>query len=401
MTLIVVAIRITAPSDLATGDQPYQVNYILDIAHNGNWIVQHLRNGTPASKPPLYNWLAAPLIAITGTPHDFLLKLPSLVAGLLLLFLTWRITRRLASERAAVIAALLLVTTTMYVKLVYFARTDMLLAMFIALQIDAALRERPLTYSSAAALAMLTKGPIGILLPLLALSGWWVWRGEFRERWRTMRVAIGLPLSMIPFACWFGAAVYVEGRALWDQLVYAETLDRFSAASSKAKEHRHLLYYIPHFLVRFAPASLFATVALFRVEWRKREEPVLLAVFWVVVMLALFSIVPSKRADRLFPLLPGVCALAGWAIATPVRGTRAAMNIIAALLLAAGAYAASGAMAYGVVQIAGALLVLIATAMFVFRAAALPLLIAALLVVNGTYQHQLSVPAVRMRLGVR
>jgi 4-amino-4-deoxy-L-arabinose transferase-like glycosyltransferase len=397
---IVILIRVTAPSDLATGDQPIQVDSILDIASRGNWVVQHQRDGTPASKPPLYSWLAAPLVILTNSQHDFLLKLPSLVAGLILAWLTWRITLQItSSERAAMLAALLLLTTTMFVKLVYFARTDVLLAMLIAWQIDAALRQRAAMYWLAASLAMLTKGPIGILLPFLTLTAWWAWQGELRERWRAMHLPLGLPIALLPFLIWFGAALWVEGRAIWDQLVYAETLGRFSSASPKAKENKHLLYYVPHLLGRLAPASLFAAVALFQVEWRKRQSPILIAAFWVVVMLAALSVVPSKRADRLFPLLPAACALAGWALSTGARGSRATMIVLSVVLVIAGGYAASGRMADGLVQIAGVLLILLAVGMIIFRPYACAFLISALLVVNGTYQHFLSAPA-RERAGV-
>jgi len=342
----VVLIRITAPSDLATGDQPLQVAYIRDVVEHDNWIVQHLEDGTPAAKPPLYNWLAAGAIAIAGRRYEVLLKLPSLIAGLLTLFLTWSMARSLAGERAALIAGLLLTASTMFSKQVYFARTDMLLTALIVLQMYAALRLRPELYWFGAALALLTKGPIGLLIPALACSAWWWSGGEFRERWRSMRWTIGLPVSLALFAAWFGAAVAVGGQPVFDQLVFAETLDRFAAHSSKSKENRHILYYIPHFLVRMAPASLFAVIAL-PALWRQRKAPTPavaphFAAWWLVTTFVFLSLIPSKRADRLFPLFPAACILAGWVIdrfATEqrVRGTTTVLGV-AAIVFCAGSF---------------------------------------------------------------
>jgi hypothetical protein len=48
---IVCAIRIVSPSDATTGNQPLQLAYIHDVVANGNWVVQHLPDGTPAAKP--------------------------------------------------------------------------------------------------------------------------------------------------------------------------------------------------------------------------------------------------------------------------------------------------------------------------------------------------------------
>src|SRR6476620_3730936 len=115
---IVVLIRVTAASDLATGDQPLQVAYIHDIVENGNWIVQHLADGTPAAKPPLYNWLAAISVEALGE-SDFSLKLPSILAGLLAVAMTWTIALEAIDERAGFIAALLLIASPMFSKHVY------------------------------------------------------------------------------------------------------------------------------------------------------------------------------------------------------------------------------------------------------------------------------------------
>src|SRR5215475_9574086 len=63
---LIACVRAFSPSDLATGDQPYQVDYIRDIARNGAWVIQHRADGVIAAKPPLYNWLAAIAIQLFG-----------------------------------------------------------------------------------------------------------------------------------------------------------------------------------------------------------------------------------------------------------------------------------------------------------------------------------------------
>ena len=95
--LIIAAIRITGPTDMYQGDQPKQADYVVDIVVRGNWLLQHHEGDVIASKPPLYNWLAAPLMFRSGKANDFLLKLPSLVAGLLTLLLIWDIGRKTLS----------------------------------------------------------------------------------------------------------------------------------------------------------------------------------------------------------------------------------------------------------------------------------------------------------------
>jgi len=344
---LVAVIRVTAPSDLATGDQPLQAAYVRDVTERGSWIVQHLEDGTPATKPPLYNWLAALPILVFGTANEFLLKLPSLIAGLLTLLLTWSISRQIAGERAAFFTGVLLVCSTMFSKQIYFARTDMLLTLFIVGQIWAAVRVRPVAYWTFAALALLTKGPIGIAIPLLALVVFWWREGNLREQARAMYLVPGLLISLIPVGTWFAAALSAGGEEVWQQLVVRETIDRF-AEGSKSKEHKHLLYYVPHFFVRMAPASFFAAVALVALRMRRQAfRPMLLAAWWFLVPFVMLSLVPSKRVDRLFPIFPAVCILAGWVLdrwfsGDRQRGVSATLHLVAAALILAGLTIAIG-----------------------------------------------------------
>ncbi|HET7706298.1 MAG TPA: glycosyltransferase family 39 protein [Thermoanaerobaculia bacterium] len=398
---LVAVIRVTAPSDLATGDQPYQSAYVRDITERGAWIVQHLEDGTPATKPPLYNWLAAVPILIAGTTTEFLLKLPSLIAGLLTLLLTWSIARQLAGDRAALFTGVLLVCSTMFSKQIYFARTDMLLTLFVVAQIWAAVRVRPVAYWTFAALALLTKGPIGIAIPLLGLLVWW-WRdGRLREQTRAMYLVPGLLLSLIPLGAWFAAALSVGGEGVWQQLVVRETIDRF-AEGSKSKEHKHFLYYVPHFFARMAPASFFAVIAMIAMRARRNEETIramFVSAWWFLVPFVMLSLVPSKRVDRLFPIFPAVCVLAGWALdrwfsGERVRGTSIALYVIGGAIIVAGLVVAIG---YPFI-VSGILLVAAGTAMLVNirRRAAMPFIASlalAMLVVIGVYQHRLSEPA--------
>ena len=60
----------TKRRDLDRGDQPKQADYVVDIAERGNWLVQHHQDDMTATKPPLYNWLAADLSA-TDRTHVF------------------------------------------------------------------------------------------------------------------------------------------------------------------------------------------------------------------------------------------------------------------------------------------------------------------------------------------
>jgi len=189
----------------------------------------------------------------------------------------------------------------------------MLLTALVIAQMWAAQRTRPAVFWTAAALALLTKGPVGVLIPAMACSAWWWSEHTLAERWNAMRWKIGVPLSIGAFGAWFGAALATGGRPVFDQLVIAETLDRFRAHSSKSKENRHILYYIPHFFARMAPVSLLAVAGMksgVKPSLPGRHFRPSLAFWWLTTGFVFLSLIPSKRVDRLFPLLPAACILA-------------------------------------------------------------------------------------------
>ncbi|MEO8216426.1 MAG: glycosyltransferase family 39 protein [Acidobacteriota bacterium] len=330
---LVVLIRVIAPDDQATGDQPLQLAYIRDILVHHAWIVQHGPDGEIASKPPLYNWLAALIVLVMGSQRVFFMKLPSIVSGLLTVGLVRDIGKRLDSSRVGTIAAVFFVLTPMLVKHVYFARTDMLLTLLVLCQFDAALylenssasRLRgTMVYWLAGALGMLTKGPIALLIPLAGLGAWYAWRGEFRQRWKRLALLPGIGLALLPFAIWFATATAVGGKAVVEQLLFTETIDRI-VPGPMSFEFRSVFYYIPYLILRIAPWSILAMAALpsFMQERKhsgQRVHEMSFVVAWFTGGFAFLSIIPSKRVDRLFPLVPAVCLLAAWGIDRAMAG---------------------------------------------------------------------------------
>ncbi|HLX63573.1 MAG TPA: glycosyltransferase family 39 protein [Planctomycetota bacterium] len=331
-------LRVTAPSDLHEGDQPKQADYVLDIVCNGKWIVQHHADGSMMSKPPLYNWIAAPLVKAFGAEEVFL-KAPSLIAGFLVVLMAWDMARKRLGERAAFWGAVFLMLTSMFAKQMYYARTDMLLACFIVMQFWAIERagdrrqetadRRNATQPSvfcpslwifwgAAALGNLTKGPLA-LLPHLVLAPYWLIEGRFKENYRRIGLWWGMPLALAPLVVWFLLAWHVEGNVVYEHMVKGELVSRFNtdAAATGPKEVRSPFYYLPQVFGRTLPWSLFGLVGLWgalRFFGHTRSMLRFLAI-WFFAVLIFFSVIPAKRVDRIFPAVPALSLLGGWAFA--------------------------------------------------------------------------------------
>src|SRR5439155_1137272 len=80
-----------------------------EMLGDGDWVIPHV-NGLPyLEKPPLYFWLTALAFRVAG-PSEWATRLPSALAALGTVTLTWRVGRRLYGARAGLLAGLVVAT---------------------------------------------------------------------------------------------------------------------------------------------------------------------------------------------------------------------------------------------------------------------------------------------------
>ena len=147
-------------------------------------VLLHL-NGEPyTQKPPLYYWLAAAAGAPFGRVTEVAARLPSALAGIALIGLTLGFGSRLLGGATATLGAALLLTTFEFADNARRAQLDVLLALFETLalvafwQIDRGIGRRwlaQLVLHASLGLAVLTKGPVGILVPVLVMACFLIW----------------------------------------------------------------------------------------------------------------------------------------------------------------------------------------------------------------------------------
>jgi hypothetical protein len=174
VTVALFIVRATGPSNLMDNDQERPAAYVLDAAVNGNWACQSDWTGDIMSKPPLFTWIAAVATLPVGHANLVSLYAPCLMAMALTVTLIFRFGRNQFSWAAGFLAGLMYLAAPSGVKHIALARTDALFAATIAL--TALLGYRAWTrgrgwpwFWVAAALATLTKGPLGVLLAATGL----------------------------------------------------------------------------------------------------------------------------------------------------------------------------------------------------------------------------------------
>src|SRR5919201_4829300 len=136
---------------------------------SGNWLTPRLNGFKYFEKPPLQYWATAVFFTVFGE-HDWVARLCTALLGLAGIALTLYAGNRLFGPPTGAYAAAVLAGSPLYVVLGQVNTLDMSVAFFLAAAIFSLALERPLWFWVACALAVLSKGLIGIVLPLAAVA---------------------------------------------------------------------------------------------------------------------------------------------------------------------------------------------------------------------------------------
>jgi 4-amino-4-deoxy-L-arabinose transferase-like glycosyltransferase len=377
----VLAARMLGPSDAWHQSQPPTIAYTTDIIVNGNWALPRARAREPATKPPFFNWLAAPMVRLMGLASEPAHKAPSIVALCLCWLVVVRVGRRLdpfAGGALGWLAALCFVASYSVFKLGYLARPDMLLALWLllgwlactVLLIDAGrlptdqAMSRRLSLLVASGfwlclgLAALTKGPAALPLLVYAvvaarwLGGRWAALGALGPGW-------GLPLSLVIFGAWVWAAWRIDPEHVRRVLWADEFVGRLTGLGPEGSHKGPIAvlttapYMVLYYLGFFFPWSVLSILAMVRLwsrsapgaarRWQDlgaRGAVLCGAAIFVIVTLALYSLSASKRADyAAVAFAPGALLAAWWLQEVPPRlAVRAPWLAPAVAALALGAH---------------------------------------------------------------
>src|SRR5216117_3475486 len=327
------------PWQLDDYDQAKQAFTSFQMIKEGRWFYQQTPHEHVATKPPLVGWISAAFFAITGS-WETAWRLPSFLAAIAIAMLLFRAATSAYGTIAGLIAFGAFGLNLLSPRLATLVRTDMPLALVIFLiglliwkkireGTEWRLRDRIYVFALLT-IAMLIKGPIvyAFLLPGIALFEW-------RRRRHAVAAGVGAPGkahkvpllqnawsgwwpwigSLAVFLLWVtGGIVFQPG--FFDEVVMREFVGRFGETIHRPQP---LYFYLPHLLHKFAPWSVLiigiAVVDLHSRRWRLRlafremSPEILWLLCWSVGGLILMSLIPSKRVDRIFPIIPPLCLL--------------------------------------------------------------------------------------------
>ena len=330
---------------LALPDEGRYAGVAWEMLRSGDWMVPTL-NGLPFfHKPPLFYWITGASLSMFG-PSAWAARVAPLLGALLAALALWLLLRRWSEPKTARWALVILVTQPLLFAGAQFANLDMLVSgcitATIALLADATLRletaqpghRAPLGAAYAmAALGVLAKGLIGVLLPAAIVVAWLL----LARRARLLRGLFSMP----------GALVFIAIAAPW-----------FVAMQQRFDDFAHYFFVYQHFH-RYAlsgfnnpqPVWFFvAGLALCTLPWfpglwaawrtpaADGDEPsrLLRTLMWVwlIGVVVFFSLPRSKLIGYVLPAAPPLAALIAdgvWRLSREHARTEHRLKLVAAL----------------------------------------------------------------------
>ncbi len=322
-----------------------------EMALSGDWVTPRLNGIKYFEKPPLQYWATAVAYKAFGE-HAWTARLWTALTGWAGVLLAFFVGRRLFGETAGLFAAMVLGGNLFYVLAGHLSSLDMGVSFFMGLTLSAFLlaqtagdarsgRNWMLVAWAAAALSLLSKGLIGIVLPGAVLVVYTLLARDFAV-WRRLYIVPGLILFLLIAAPWFIAVSLANPEFAYFFFIH----EHFARFLTKVHGRFHPWYtFIPLLLGGIVPFLIALFPALARGWSAERGQrsfrPRLFLLLWAVVIFLFFSASDSKLPGYILPIFPALALLLGdylsqVRLASLTRQTAAMAVIGLAVIVAAG-----------------------------------------------------------------
>ena len=293
-----------------------------------HFLVPRLNGERYDHKPPLHFWNIALFGALRGGVDEVAARLPSLLAGIGSVLVVFALAGRLFGRKTAWLAAPVFLTSALVMWNGRVGQIDMTLTFLELLAIlfwargrrwapDDPARDDPaqapaargnaanLPFFACLGLATLAKGPVGLIVPLLAVVTYLAFERD-RAGIADLRMGRGLLLWAAIVLAWFGPAVWLAGKSYFDALILDQTVSRYAEATYHPRPWHYYLRTLPG---TFAPWTLLAPVAIWAAFRRSRRDPasrearaVRFLLVWIASTFVFFSASGGKRTVYLLAL---------------------------------------------------------------------------------------------------
>jgi len=304
---------------LTDPDETFYAETAKEMVEAKDWSTPLIFGKPQFEKPIFYYWLVMLSYLVFGI-GEFAARFPSAIFGIFGVIGVYLLGRAIFSPLAGFLSAIILATCVQYLVLARACVTDMVLTVFILFCVlffvKGQITGRRRYYFIAAvmaALAVLTKGPIGAFIPgviflsYITISGGWKNIKKIPILWcLAIFFAIALP--------WYLTAMRLHGTQLVNEFFAFHNVTRFLKPEHKIGSSP--FFYIPVVLGGFFPWTFFLIFGAWDMFKDKNIASRLkasrgLLLTWFLVVFVFFSVSRTKLVTYIFPLFPVMALVTG------------------------------------------------------------------------------------------
>ena len=315
--------------DLVEPDEGRYAEIPREMVATGDWVTPRLNGFKYFEKPVLQYWATATAYTLFGDNTTTARLWPALTGFLGALWAGF-LGLRLYGRAAGFYAFLITLSGLLYVVDGHYLLLDMSLAVFLVAGVGslvlaqrsrddpAMLRNWMLAGWTALALATLSKGLIGVVLPAATVLVYSLWARDW-TLWRQLHIFKGLAAFLLVTAPWF-IAVSLANPEFPQFFFIHEHLQRYT--STVHEREGAYWYFLPVFLLGIFPWVAVVLTSLLRPGFTSRSRGA--AGFdaerflwsFALVVFVFFSAGQSKLPSYILPMMPVVAVMAGRKLAT-------------------------------------------------------------------------------------
>ncbi|MDB9473537.1 ArnT family glycosyltransferase [Dolichospermum circinale] len=313
----------------------------------GDWITPFFNGETRFDKPALIYWCQAIAYSIMGV-NEWAARTPSVLAAMgviALAFYTvqWHFTKKDELEKVAnlprryLTAALAAALMALNPEMIVWGRTgvsDMLLtgcigSTLLCFFLGYAQNNRAIVIANwqfpnqwylasyvLIAGAILTKGPVGIVLPGLIMIAFALYVGKFWQIWREMRPILGMVIVLVLSLPWYILVTWRNGWNFINAFFVYHNIERFTEVVNGHSAPWYFYFLVV--LLGFAPYAVYIPESLVRLKlwqrsyWLQKERSQHLGLFvslWFLGVFGFFTVSVTKLPSYVLPLMPAAAIL--------------------------------------------------------------------------------------------
>ncbi len=302
--------------DLTFPDELRYAEVSREMLESGNWVLPSFNYQVYSDKPPLFFWMMAASMKLLGV-HILSAMLPSFISAILTILMTYLLGKEMFHREVGLYGAWILSTFLLFIFMAQLVRMDMTLTLLVTSALYLfyrALREKghalrlALTGYLCTGIALLTKGPVGLMLPMVIILSYLYFKKEMGKITNLYPVRGFLIVAALALL-WIIPAGLEGGKAYLQEILLTQSAGRVIGSFAHAKP---VYYYLIYFPFLFVPWSLYLLLYFdpgLRAKLSEDKENNLFLLCWVLGTLLFFSLVSGKIIIYLLPLTPALALL--------------------------------------------------------------------------------------------